>query len=140
MVEGVHEDEEGDFKDESLGRDGVNLFGKAGGELAESRFDGFAKVPKQEIFVRRVRLGAVALSGGLLPIAGCFGEQVFPGVVRVTGVGVEHAALGQVRGQVPQAGNVGFRAGMDVKVHGDAGGGGHDLRLKAVKPQALARA
>ena len=99
-----------------MGRNGVNLFGKAGGELAESRFDSFAKVPKQEILVRRVGPGAVALSSGLLPVAGRFGEQVFPAVVGVAGIGVKHAAFGQVRGQVPQAGDVRLRAGMDVKL------------------------
>ena len=30
LVEGVHKDEEDDFEDESLGRHGMNLLGKAG--------------------------------------------------------------------------------------------------------------
>jgi len=79
----VNEDKEGNFEDESLGCDGVNLFGKAGSELAEGGFNGFAKVLKQKGFVRRVGQGTIALAGGPLPIAGRFGEQVFPAVVGV---------------------------------------------------------
>lgn len=93
----MDKNEQRDFEDESLSHDGMNLLGKAGGELAKGRFDGFAKALKWKGFVRSMRPGTVALAGSLLPVAG--GEEFLPRVVRVAGIGVEHTAFGQVRSQ-----------------------------------------
>nr|GFC97989.1 hypothetical protein [Tanacetum cinerariifolium] len=107
----------------------MDVVGKARGELAEGGFDAFAKMLQQELLRRRVR----PLAGGLprrdlLP-AGGLGKHVFQGVVRVGVVRVEHAAVRQIHGHGPQAGDVGLPAGVDVKLHGHAGAGGDDLHL-----------
>ena len=49
LVEGVNKNEEGQLEDESGGGNGVNVLGEAGGELAEGRFNAFAKVLNQSI-------------------------------------------------------------------------------------------
>nr|GFC31028.1 hypothetical protein [Tanacetum cinerariifolium] len=85
--------------------------GKARGELAEGGFDAFAKMLQQELLRRRVR-----------PFAG--------------GLPRQHAAVRQIHGHGPQAGDV--PAGVDVKLHGHAGAGGDDLHLDTVKPLPLA--
>ena len=54
------------FEDKSLGRDRMNLLGKADGKLAKGRFDGFAKVLEQIVFVWGMGPGAVALAAGRL--------------------------------------------------------------------------
>ena len=138
MVQRVDEDEKHEFEHKTGGRDGVKLLGKTGRELTETSFDGLAKVLQQKGFVRLMGTGTILFAGRLLAVAGRFFEQVFPGVVRVAGVGVQDAAFGQVRAQAPQASLVGFAAGVDVIVHGNAVSGGHDLDLKAVKLAALA--
>ena len=99
MVEGVDKNGQRDFEGESLSHDGMNLLGKAGGELAKGRFDGFAKALKWKGFVRSMGPGTVALAGSLLPVAGGGGEEFLPRVVRVAGIGAEHTAFGQVRSQ-----------------------------------------
>ena len=88
MVKSVDENKEHEFEYETRGRNGVNLLGKAGGELTEAGFDGFAKVLLQKGFARGTRAGAVLLAGRLLAAAGGFFKQVFPGVIRVAGIGV----------------------------------------------------
>ena len=124
MVKSVDENKEHVFEYETRGRNGVNLLGKASDELAEAGFDGFAKVLLHKYLARGTRAEAVLLAGRLLAAAGSFFRQVFPGVIRVAGVGVQDAAFGQVRGQAPQAGLVGFAAGVDVLIDRDAIGGG----------------
>ena len=118
----------------------MNLLGKAGCQLAKTGFGGFAKVLDQKVFVRRMGSGAVLLAGRLLAVTGGRFEEVFPHVVRVAGIGVQHAAFGQVRGHCPPAGLVGFAAGVGIKVDWRAGSGGHDLHLEAVELAPLARA
>ena len=88
----MDENKQRNFEDESLGRDRMNLLWKAGGKLVKGRFDGFAKVLEQIVFVRGMGPGAVALAGGLLPVAG--GEEFLPRVVRVAGIDIEYAAFG----------------------------------------------
>ena len=102
----------------------MNLLGEAGGELAEAGFDGFAKVLQQKGFVRGTRAGTVLLAGRLLAAAGGFFKQAFPGVIRVAGVGCTGRCLWAGPDQAPQAGLVGFAAGVDVLVDRDAVGGG----------------
>ena len=132
------EDEEHEFEHETCGRGGVNLLGKVGRELAETRFDGFANVLKQIGFVRLVGPPAVLFARYLLAAAGRFLEHVFGHVFGVAGVGVEDAAFGQVLGQTAAAGLVGLSASVDVVLDRDAIGSGDDLRLEAVAPAALA--
>ena len=114
------------------------MLGKAGRELAEVRFDGFAKVLKPKGFVRLMGPPAVLFARCLLAAAGRFLEYVLGYVIGVARVGVADAAFGQVLGQAAAAGLVGLRAGVDVILDWDAVDGGDELHLEAAEPAALA--
>ena len=48
LVNGVDENEEGQFEHEARHHHGVNVLGEPGGELAESGFDALAKILNQK--------------------------------------------------------------------------------------------
>jgi hypothetical protein len=83
LVEGVSEDEEHEFEHETHGRGSVNVLGQAGRELAKTRFNGFANVLQQKVFVRFVGPQAVLFAGRLLAAARGLFEHVFGHVVGV---------------------------------------------------------
>ena len=107
----------------------MNLPGKAGSELTETGFDAFAKISYQQALRRMMGPFAVLATGGLLLAAAGLVEQVFGHVVRVAGIGVAHAALGQVQRQAAPAGLLRLGPGVDIQ-----------LDRPAVKPAALAGA
>lgn len=65
-------------------------------------------------------------------------QGFFPDLIGVARIGAEHLGFAQVRSQGPQAGDVDFRAGVDVILGWYPIGGGHDLQLEDVEPRALA--
>jgi len=137
-LERVCEDEKHEFEGKSLRGDGVYLFGKQGRDAADAGFDPLAEVLNQEGLRGVVGALAVAFSGGEQRLLARVGPHVLGQVVGVARVGVEDAALRQLRGQGPQASLVGFGPGVEVKVHRHARAGDDELDLEAVKIAPLA--
>ncbi|TFZ64197.1 hypothetical protein E4631_19530 [Hymenobacter sp. UV11] len=88
---------EGDFQGKSLGRDRVNLLGKAGGHLTECGFNAFTKVLYQKALCEMMRPFAVLAARTLLLTAAGLVEEVFGYIIRIAGIGVEDTAGGQVQ-------------------------------------------
>lgn len=130
----MDENGEDEFEDESNRRHGMNMLGKASGELTEIRFNAFAKILNQKALGRRMWPFAAGLAGGELLPAGGLGIHVFQGVIGVGVVGVKQAAVGQIHGHRAQASDV----GVDVKPDRHAVASGDDLHFEAVEPLPLA--
>lgn len=94
----------------------MNLLGKASGELAETGFDALAKILDQKALCRTMGPVAILAAGVLLLAATGLVEQAFGPVVRVPGIGVAHAASGQIQRQAAPTGLRRLGPGMHIEL------------------------
>jgi len=80
--------------------------------------------------------GATGLTGRQLLAAGSLGKHVFQRVICVSVVSIEPAAVGQIHGHRPLAGDIGLTTGVDVEFDRHPVADGDDLDLGSHKTTA----